>query len=214
VRQSVFLIVRVAAWGELLSDRMEREAAFEVVGLADDAEAGIAQVERLDPPPDIVLVDAGLEMARAPRARHGSARLVAVGLEKNPKQVLSWALAGATALVARTASLEELLTTLTGVARGESPCSPEVSGALLRGVGTAERAIRNGTPPTRLTDREWEVARLVEDGLTNKEIATRLQIEPGTVKAHVHNVIHKLGVSRRVQVGAALTGTTRTRLDT
>jgi two-component system, NarL family, nitrate/nitrite response regulator NarL len=201
VRQRVFVMVPVAAWAELLSERIEKEGAFEVVGLASDAQVGLRQVETLDPPPDIVLVDARLEKAGALRTRRQAARLVAVGLEENPAQVLAWAMAGAAGLVARTASLEELLAILTGVARGESPCSPEVSGALLRGVGTAER---NGTAHPRLTDREWEVARLVEDGLTNKEIAARLQIEHGTVKAHVHNVIHKLGVSRRGQVGATL----------
>jgi DNA-binding NarL/FixJ family response regulator len=52
-----------------------------------------------------------------------------------------------------------------------------------------------------LTTREWDVARLIGDGLTNKEIAARLSIELPTVKSHVHSVLKKLGARRRFEVG-------------
>lgn len=93
---------------------------------------------------------------------------------------------------------------MTAVARGEAPCSPGVTGALLRGVGDSNSGMLNLTQSGRLTDREREVARLVADGFTNKEIAAHLRIEPGTVKSHVHSLIRKLGVSRRAQVAAKL----------
>jgi DNA-binding CsgD family transcriptional regulator len=79
-----------------------------------------------------------------------------------------------------------------------------VSTALLRGIGSTNggsRRTRNATP---LTGREEEVASLVAGGFTNKEIAARLHIAPGTVKSHVHNVIRKLGVARRAHVARKL----------
>jgi two-component system, NarL family, nitrate/nitrite response regulator NarL len=51
-----------------------------------------------------------------------------------------------------------------------------------------------------LTAREAEVAQLIEEGLSNKEIATRLHIELATVKNHVHRVLEKLSVGRRTEV--------------
>ena len=50
-----------------------------------------------------------------------------------------------------------------------------------------------------LTRRELEVLRLIEAGLTNREIATKLVIATGTVKIHAHNIFGKLGVNRRTQ---------------
>lgn len=72
--------------------------------------------------------------------------------------------------------------------------------------GFTRLAKRGGsfTPSTSLTTREREVAVLLADGLTNKEIASHMQIEPGTVKSHVHNVIRKFGVRRRAQVVARI----------
>lgn len=48
-----------------------------------------------------------------------------------------------------------------------------------------------------MTGRELEVLALLEQGLSNKEIAARLVITPGTVKQHTHNIYRKLGVKTR-----------------
>jgi DNA-binding CsgD family transcriptional regulator len=58
----------------------------------------------------------------------------------------------------------------------------------------------------RLTDREFEVAELVTDGLTNQAIARRLAIAPRTVETHLENIRRKLQVSSRAQVAAWVTG--------
>jgi DNA-binding NarL/FixJ family response regulator len=50
-----------------------------------------------------------------------------------------------------------------------------------------------------VTDREYEVLRLVADGLANKEIARRLDVSPNTVKTHVAKLYEKLEVERRTQ---------------
>nr|WP_241962065.1 LuxR C-terminal-related transcriptional regulator [Rhodococcus opacus] len=55
-----------------------------------------------------------------------------------------------------------------------------------------------------LSPRELEVARLVADGLTNKEIATRMVVSPRTVEGHVVRILRKLGMTRRHQVATAL----------
>jgi two-component system nitrate/nitrite response regulator NarL len=55
-----------------------------------------------------------------------------------------------------------------------------------------------------LTAREREVLRLVDEGLSNKEISARLSIEVSTVKNHVHNLLDKLQVTSRLQAAARL----------
>ena len=55
-----------------------------------------------------------------------------------------------------------------------------------------------------LTPREWEVAHLIGDGFTNKEIASSLDIRVPTAKAHVHQVLAKLGARRRWEVVSRL----------
>lgn len=52
-----------------------------------------------------------------------------------------------------------------------------------------------------LTPRELEVARLVADGYTNPEIATELLVSVGTLNAHVHVILGKLGARRRAEIG-------------
>jgi DNA-binding CsgD family transcriptional regulator len=53
-----------------------------------------------------------------------------------------------------------------------------------------------------LTAREFEVARLVAEGATNREIAERLVISPKTASAHIEHILSKLGVSRRAEIAA------------
>jgi DNA-binding NarL/FixJ family response regulator len=55
-------------------------------------------------------------------------------------------------------------------------------------------------PPIPLTPRELEVAHLVAEGLTNRQIAERLAIAPGTTRIHVERILRKLGLTSRVQV--------------
>jgi DNA-binding CsgD family transcriptional regulator len=65
-----------------------------------------------------------------------------------------------------------------------------------RGRGTLEE------PWRPLTAREFEVARLVAEGMTNVEIAGRLAIAPKTASAHLEHILAKLGVSRRAEIAA------------
>jgi DNA-binding NarL/FixJ family response regulator len=208
LHKRVFVLVSVAAWAELLSATLEGDDRFELVGVATDGDTALRTMATLDAAPDLVLIDAGARsgtmLARTLRTDRWRVRVAVVGLDEEPGQVLMWARLGATGLVARAAPLDELLQTLEGVAEGQAPCSAGISAALLRGVGDSAQEQDRANPRHGLTEREREVALLVADGWTNKEIAVHLHIETGTVKTHVHSVIQKLGVSRRAHVGPGL----------
>lgn len=77
---------------------------------------------------------------------------------------------------------------------------------LLIGSGAAPQ-LREGPgqplPDGRLTEREWEVARLVACGMTNKEVARSMTISDTTVKTHLKHIFNKLQVTRRSQIHGA-----------
>ena len=87
--------------------------------------------------------------------------------------------------------------------RGEAACSPRVAAALLRRVADrGARARRLDGEFAPLTSRERQIVALIDEGLSNKEIAARLCIELSTVKNHVHNLLEKLGARGRGEAAA------------
>jgi LuxR family maltose regulon positive regulatory protein len=78
--------------------------------------------------------------------------------------------------------------------------NPEYVGKILAAIGEeADRAASSAELVEPLSEREIEVLRLVSAGLSNREIAAKLYLSPGTIKTHVHNICGKLGVTNRTQ---------------
>jgi DNA-binding NarL/FixJ family response regulator len=75
---------------------------------------------------------------------------------------------------------------------------------LLERVAALAASLPQATPAQHLTPRELEIARLLERGLSNKQIAARLRIQLATVKHHVHHILEKLDVARRGEAVARL----------
>jgi two-component system nitrate/nitrite response regulator NarL len=151
---------------------------------------------------DVVVLDLGpqgRETVRALRRRSRDTQVVVLGIADSHEEVVSWGEIGAAGYASRSTSLAELVLVVVAAARGELRCPPDVAGALMRRVGALASGRSSGGV---LTSREAEIAELIEAGLSNKEIATRLHIELATVKNHVHRVLEKLNVARRAEVAA------------
>ena len=207
----VLVVIDVHLYAEGLRRLLATCPQVQVVGVAESRREALALVSSLDPSPDVALL--GLPVAEALAclpALHAVAsqlKVVPLGLRNDDDDVVHWAEAGASGFVHRGARAEELLLTIESVARGEMVCSPRAIGTLLRRVGYL--ADRRGEAPARpscalLTSREREVARLVGEGLSNKEIASRLRIGVPTVKNHVHRILEKVGARRRGEAAALL----------
>ncbi len=157
-------------------------------------------------PDEIILLDMALPgsfvAARGLTRRQPGLRIVGLGIAEREPVVVACAEAGLAGYVPRDGSVEDLLAALDRAMRGEFVYSPRVTGALVRRIATLAARQPLTDDETRLTARELEVVDLITEGHTNKEIATQLCIELGTVKKHVHNVLEKLGLAHRGEISA------------
>jgi DNA-binding NarL/FixJ family response regulator len=106
---------------------------------------------------------------------------------------------GASGYLLMDASIRDLIDNIMAITRGETLCSPRVASlAFCRMSRLARQISESGSVNAgHLTKREAEIVTLIEDGLSNKEIAVRLHVEVSTVKNHVHNILDKLQLHDR-----------------
>lgn len=179
------------------------------VETVDDPESAVRQTRLASP--RAVLLESGFPQAisllRDFRGFRSRPYVIAFALDECETAVMPWVEAGVAGYIPRSASASELLSGVKRIVRGEQVCAPEISGALMRRISLLSR--RNRThraigQSTALTPREWQIARLLGEGLSNKLIARHLGIEVATTKCHVHNILKKLRLHRRLEIAAWL----------
>jgi DNA-binding NarL/FixJ family response regulator len=93
--------------------------------------------------------------------------------------------------------------TIRAVAAGNKVLPPSLTGSLfLQLVQRTPRKGQQPLKPVKMTNREREVVALIAEGLSNKEIATRLHLAVDTVKSHVHNILDKLALHTRLEIAS------------
>lgn len=189
---------------ETLAGALEEQHWVGAVDVAEDGPTALAR--SIEFPPTITLLNMATDdsLAWLEAFARSRGRVVCIGVHEHESEIVACAEAGAAGYVLRDDSLEALRSAVEGVVYDELPCSPSVAAALLRRVASlaAERGDRQAV--NRLTPRETEVLRLIEQGFANREIATHLCIELRTVKNHVHRILEKLDVDRRGQAAALM----------
>ncbi len=201
----IVIVSRIRLYREGLRSLLDDPEQVRVVGVASERHQAIDLLRNLEP--DVVLVDTadatGLTTLRAVSAQAKRTRVLALGVDEVVEEVVACAEAGAYGYVAREAGSDQLRAAVLGAVQREVHCSPRIARALLRRV--SELAVCTTQRSTyRLSTRELEVTRLIDRGLSNKEIAQGLSIELSTVKNHVHNILNKLDVQRRWQAADRL----------
>jgi DNA-binding NarL/FixJ family response regulator len=157
-------------------------------------------------PPPTVLIDAALPEGLGAVARlrefAPTAQIVVLAVSETEADVIAWAQAGVCGYIPRSTALGDFTESLQKIMRREQVCSDRIAAGLLRWIASESRALAKATigDAMALTSREEQVVRLLAAGLSNKEIARRLEIGLATVKSHVHNVLGKLTLERRGQI--------------
>jgi DNA-binding NarL/FixJ family response regulator len=194
-RPRVVIVSDVVLYRQGLEASLARDGQVEVIDVVASNDGPAAISKRL---PDVVLLDGAaaecLALARSLRAQFPKIPLVGFGISGGAERLVDCAQCGFAAFVDCSASAADLANAAIGALKGELDCSPEVSALLCERLAQYAAA---GQEPESLTRREREIALLIGEGLSNKEIAKDLRIGPSTVKNHVHNILDKLGVRRR-----------------
>lgn len=204
----VFIVAEVRLYEEGLARVIDGDPRFHLAGTASDARQALTAIAGLDEPPRVALFDVGtprgIGALTAFLAEQPGVRVIALAVRMAEQDVLEWAEAGVGGIIGQEDSIDDLFATIETVANGETLCSPRIAATLLRRVAALKQQRSAGPAHASLTTREREIVRLIDDGLSNKEIAEILRISVPTVKNHVHRIIEKLNVSRRAEAAAVL----------
>jgi DNA-binding NarL/FixJ family response regulator len=192
----VVVAVQPALFADVVSRALDTLPGFRVV----PGGAGNGKTR-----PRVILVDEaefernGYQNARALRELAPATRLLVMGRRSNEDSVARVIRAGASGLVENQSDLMTLARAIRAVAAGAIWAGGR--SASRSPLGPTRLPRRRSGPPGCLTEREWEIADGVAQGLRNKEIAVRLKISQNTVKNHLNSIFRRLNVDSRVALG-------------
>jgi len=173
---------------------------FQCVFACATAEEAIVEIPRFSP--DVVLMDVHLpgESGIACTARLKEAlpqlQVIMLTVYRNQELIFQALQAGACGYLLKRSNPEELLKAITDVRSGGAPMTSEIARMVVEAF--------QKKPPTQkaaegLTNRESEILALLSEGLSNKEIADRVDISYDTVRAHLRHIYEKLHVRGRTE---------------
>jgi DNA-binding NarL/FixJ family response regulator len=205
----VFLFIENRLVRETLVRLFRKRPDICVVGQSSPTEAEVLP----DRPCDIVVLDdlvaaselgASFQVARDAESDLG---MVLIGMEEDEEQFLTAVRSGVSGYLLNDASASEVVAAVRAVARGEAMCPPKLCRALMRFVGHAAREMAG---PVRqrschgLTVRQQQLVSLVAKGMTNKEIASQLNLSEFTIKNHIHRIMKQVEAESRHEVVQAV----------
>jgi DNA-binding NarL/FixJ family response regulator len=200
----VFILAENRLLREALARILSKKCDIQVVGAAAFSPDVVGQISSAAP--DVLLSDSAavglsnLRLVSEVRAAIPGVRVVMIGMEADRDTFLRAVRDGITGYVLKDASAMEVAAAVRSVANGEAVCPPSLCLALFERVASqnthsASFVIRHNLGLTR---REQQLVQLISNGLTNKEIASQLNLSEQTVKNHVHRMLRKLGATGRL----------------
>lgn len=196
-----------------ISAIIRRQSDMKIVATSGDS-GTIRTAEKFRP--HVVLVDLDLrsqgclDTVGLLREVVPEAKVIVMDLDPAQSRIVEYVRAGVAGFLLQDATLDDSLRTIRSVAGGEKVLPARLTRTLfsqiveLPPVPGGEKKRFRGSPelrPTvRLTSREQEIIELIAEGLSNKDIARRLNVATYTVKSHVHNILEKLSLHTRLQL--------------
>ncbi len=181
-----------------LREMLSTDGAIEVVGQAENGEEAVTLARRLRP--DVVVLDVempvmGAEAAMAPLLRISPPpAIVVVTMHDDPKLVRRLLGMGASAYLVKSASMQELISAVRAAAEVPEGETREENVIMVVPRGYLEK-VEEGAGD--LSGRELEILLLVARGQSNRQVASTLHLSEATIKRHLANIYPKLGVNSR-----------------
>ena len=187
---------------------LNKQADLRIVASSEGNHDTLLKVRSLKP--QVVLIDLGLRNENGLRVvttltkEFPQIKVIGLGLLPSQQDIVEFVQAGAAGFILKDATIEDVLGTIRAVVRGVRVLPPVLMGSLFTHV--ADLAIRKGkgrlSEAVRMTKREREIIVLIAEGLSNKEIAERLNLSTHTVKSHIHNILEKMALHSRLEIAA------------
>lgn len=201
-RISVMIVDDHTIVREGLKTLLDLQVDIKVVNEADSGLDAIKAVEKFHP--DVILMDlimpemSGIQATQKIHEQYPEIKIIALTSFLEDDKIIPAIQAGATSFLLKDVSPDALIEAIHAAFRGESRLNPQITRKLMENVQVNPKAENAQTAV--LTNREMEVLRLVADGLSNKDISSRLFISEKTVKTHVSSILHKLNLNDRTQL--------------
>jgi DNA-binding NarL/FixJ family response regulator len=192
-----------------LENLFAQDGRFRVVASCRDGDEALAAARKGGA--DVLVLDrrmpgrSGLDVLRTLRSEDLSMRTVLLTAAVSDAEALEALDLGATGLVLKESSPDDLMECVLRVHGGEQWIDRQAMARALSRAQTQEAGQREVS--RLLTPREIEIVKLITDGHRNKSIASRLSISEGTVKIHLHNIYEKVGVDGRLELMVWVRGT-------
>ncbi len=200
----VFLLVENRLLREALVRLFRKRPDLNVVGqssLVEDAVHPILGGESDVLVSDSFLPSDTLSILSASGGTTPGCKILLVGMESDEEQFLASVRSGVSGYLLRDASASDVVAAVRTVFRGEAVCPPQMCSALFRVVARTSRdlRLRNSAAKPVLTLRQQQLVTLVAKGLTNKEIASQLNLSEFTVRNHIHRILKQVDAGTRSQ---------------
>lgn len=195
-------------------NRLVREALTAMLNRLPDVRvvsSDVAEAASLaETKPQVLLLDVGLRdqdslrVAATLRQENPDAKIIVMDLLPVNEEIMEFVNVGVSGFVLKDATFDEFIATIRTVATGQKVLPPRMTESLFSQIAKEVDAQEPAhvLEDVRMTPREREVIDLIGEGLSNKEIAQRLNIATHTVKSHVRNVMEKLALHTRLQIAA------------
>ena len=173
---------------------------IEVVGEASDGGQVMERVRALDF--DLLLLDmsmpgrSGIELIRQVRSEKPRLRIVILSMHEESQYAVRAIRAGAAGYLTKESASRQLVEAIRKVAAGGAFISAEVAQQLALGAMPDAK----GPPHTTLSDREFQIFRMIAEGKSVSEIAERLNLSVKTVSTHKSNILQKMNMSTHAEL--------------
>jgi two-component system, NarL family, response regulator DevR len=189
-----------------LREMLEADGRLEVVGEAGTAEQALSRIPPTSPHVavlDVRLPDGdGIEVCREVRSRHPEVQCVMLTSFTDDEALFQAMLAGAVGYIPKQLKGAAIVDAVRRVAEGQSLLDPAVAA---RARDRLREQHKEDERLARLSAQERTILELIADGLTNRQIAERLNLAEKTVKNYVSNLLAKMGMERRTQAAVYAT---------